>query len=306
MSPTLRVATRASRLARWQAERVASLLRGRGVETVLVPVTTTGDERTDVPIHAMGGTGVFVREVQSAVLEGRADLAVHSAKDLPAGTPAGLVLACVPERADVRDALVGATIADLRAGAVVATGSVRRRVQLAAAVPGLVFAELRGNIETRLAKAPQFAAIVVAHAALVRLGLEARATEVVAVETLLPQVAQGALAVECRVDDTVTIERLTAIDDRAAHVRVAAERAFLAGLGGGCDQPLGALATLATDGAITLDAFVADATGAVHRTRTHGHSSAAEAVGTAAAAELAWVVAPGGPHGPQVRQGESS
>src|SRR5262249_29951307 len=137
--------------------------------------STTGDRRRDVPIHAMGGTGVFVREVQTAVLDGRADLAVHSAKDLPAETPAGLVIAAVPGRADPRDALVGASLAELRAGSVVATGSVRRRVQLAAAVPGLQFAELRGNIETRLAKTPDFDAIVVAFAALERLDLESHA-----------------------------------------------------------------------------------------------------------------------------------
>lgn len=157
----LRVATRGSALARWQAERVIELL---GESAELVIVSTTGDERADTPIHQMGGTGVFVKEVQQAVLDGRADIAVHSAKDLPSEATPGLVIGAVPERGDPRDALVGSRLEDLRAGAVVATGSVRRRAQLAAARPDLGFAELRGNMETRLRKAADFDAIVVAAA----------------------------------------------------------------------------------------------------------------------------------------------
>ncbi len=175
MPRPLRVATRGSELARWQAHRVATLL---GDDTELVVVSTTGDQRTDVPIHAVGGTGIFVKEVQQAVLDGRADVAVHSAKDLPASdNPDGLVIAAVPERADPRDALVGSTLAALPAGARVATGSVRRRAQLAALRPDLTFAELRGNIATRLARAADYDAVVVAAAALVRLGLDDRADE---------------------------------------------------------------------------------------------------------------------------------
>ncbi len=286
---TLRIATRGSRLARWQAERVAVLLAAEGHSTELVVVSTTGDERTDVPIHAMGGTGVFVHEVQHAVLFGRADLAVHSAKDLPAATPAGLVLASVPERADVRDALVGARLSELHAGSVAATGSVRRRVQLAALVPGIEFAELRGNIETRLKKVPESGAIVVAYAALVRLGLTAHAGDVLDPTLMLPQVAQGALAVECRADDTIAHAALRAIDDPDAHACVAAERAFLAGIGGGCDQPLGALAVRGADGALTLDALLADSGGTIHRTTVRGADAgtAPESLGEQAARELA-------------------
>jgi len=270
-----------------------------------VLVTTTGDRRSDVPIHTMGGTGVFVREVQAAVLDGRADVAVHSAKDLPAQTPDGLLIAAIPERADARDALVGATLADLRAGSVVATGSVRRRVQLAAAVPGLEFAELRGNIETRLAKAKEFDAIVVAFAALDRLDLEAEASEVLDPSVVLPMVAQGALAVECRADDAATLDVLIRIDDRVEHACVAAERAFLAGLGGGCDQPLGALAHIATrDSQLTLEAMVADASGVPHRTKQHGADP--QAVGTAAAAELASFVGRDDQYVNQVRDGDSA
>jgi hydroxymethylbilane synthase len=240
MPRPLRVATRGSELARWQANRVATLL---GTGTELVVVSTAGDERTDVPIHVVGGTGIFVKEVQQAVLDGRADVAVHSAKDLPAsGSPDGLVLAAVPDRADPRDVLVGSTLDGLLPGARVATGSVRRRAQLVALRPDLTFAELRGNIATRLARAAEFDAVVVAAAALVRLGLEDRADQYLEPSVMLPQVGQGALAVECRADDVDTLVRVVAIDDRRVHAAVDAERAYLAELGGGCDLPCGALA----------------------------------------------------------------
>src|SRR6476620_10212794 len=167
MTRARRVATRGSALARWQAERVADLLAKQvGASTELVVVSTRGDRDTSSTIHALGGTGVFVKEVQDAVLRGDADLAVHSAKDLPAETPDGLVLAAIPERGDPRDALVGSTFTGLPTGARVATGSVRRRAQLAAARPDLTFAELRGNVDTRLEKASQFDAIVLAAAGL--------------------------------------------------------------------------------------------------------------------------------------------
>ena len=245
---TLRIATRGSVLARWQAERVAALLGG---DTELVIVTTTGDARPDTPIAAMGGTGVFVKEVQQAVLDGRADLAVHSAKDLPSTPPPdGLVLAAFPERADPRDALVGSTLAGLRPGAVIASGSVRRRAQLAAVHSALEFAELRGSITTRLEKASQFDAIVVAVAALDRLGMHDRADEVLEPTVMMPQVGQGALAVECRAGDADTGDRVLAINDEAVARAVVAERAFLAGLSGGCDLPCGALATETDDGLV--------------------------------------------------------
>ncbi len=252
----MRVATRASALARWQAERVAGLLGARGgVDTELVLVETTGDRRTDVPLHSIGGTGVFVKEVQEAVLDGRADVAVHSAKDLPAETPAGLVLGAIPERADPRDALVGSTLDALPTGAVVATGSVRRRAQLAALRPDLGFVEIRGNMHTRLEKAGQFDAIVVAAAALDRLGLTDRVAERLDPSVMLPQVAQGALAVECRADDLATCELLAAIDRPAVRRPVDAERAFLAELGGGCSLPVGAHAT-GTD-TVTIEGLLA-------------------------------------------------
>src|SRR5688572_1479363 len=168
----LRAATRGSALARWQTDHVIALL---GVEVEVVVISTEGDRRTDVPIEAIGGRGVFVKEVQAAVLDGRADFAVHSAKDLPSSAelqPDGLTIGCVPERGDPRDSLVGSTLDGLPTGGLVATGSVRRRAQLANLRPDLSFAGLRGNIDTRLAKGKDFDAIVMAAAALQRLGKE--------------------------------------------------------------------------------------------------------------------------------------
>lgn len=246
----LRLATRGSPLARWQAERVVGRLARAGVAADLVVVDTEGDRRTDVPLSLLGGQGVFVKEVQAAVVRGDADAAVHSAKDLPAsdllGVP-GLVLAAFPERGNPRDVLVGGRVDDLPTGATVATGSARRRVQLANLRPDLTFRDLRGNLATRLARVGEdgIHAVVVARAALDRLGW--RAPEGLPVETLepsvmLPQVAQGALAVECRVDDGATRRALAALDDPGVRREVEAERAYLAELGGGCTLPVGAFA----------------------------------------------------------------
>jgi hydroxymethylbilane synthase len=280
----LRIATRASALARWQAERVGELL-AQPVEYVLISTTGDRDQRAD--LHAIGGTGVFTKEVQQAVLDGLADIAVHSAKDLPSETPAGLTLAAIPERGDPRDALSGSTLDELPTGARVGTGSVRRRAQLASARPDLVFAPLRGNIETRLRKRADEGhhAVVVAVAALERLGLMDQVTEVLEPSVLLPQAGQGALGVECRADDTATARRLVAIDDAGAHRQVRAERAFLAELGGGCSLPCGALARDAESGELMLDALLASLDGnIVLRTRVMG--SDADEVGREAARDL--------------------
>jgi hydroxymethylbilane synthase len=276
------VATRGSALARWQAERVADRLAG---PVELHVVSTRGDRDSTSTIHALGGTGVFVKEVQDAVLRGDADLAVHSAKDLPAGTPDGLVLAAIPERGDPRDALVGTPLDALPTGAHVGTGSVRRRAQLAALRPDLTFGELRGNIPTRLEKAAAFDAAVVAAAALDRLGLSDRIAERLAPSTLLPQVGQGALAVECRADDTDTIAALTAIDDPTAHREVRAERAFLDRLGGGCNLPCGALARPGHDGTLVLDALLASLDGRIVL-RVRGEGTDPEALGVDVARRL--------------------
>src|SRR5207237_1375262 len=196
--------------------------------------------------------------VQQAVLEGRADLAVHSAKDLPSETAAGRRLAAGPGRAAPRDARVGARLDDIPAGGRIGTGSVRRQAQLAALRPDLRFESLRGNIETRVSKAAEVDAVVVALAALERLGLADKAAEVLEPSAMLPQVAQGALAVECRAGDRNTADRLAALDDPAARRAVEAERAFLRRLGGGCDLPCGALAeAAAVGGTVAIEVLLA-------------------------------------------------
>jgi hydroxymethylbilane synthase len=291
----LRAATRGSPLARWQAEHVAALLRAAhpGLEVELVVVDTEADRRLDVPIAAFGGKGVFAKEVQAAVLDGRADLAVHSAKDLPSVTVDGLALAAVPERGEVRDALVGATLRGLAPGATVATGSQRRRAQLAALRPDLTFVELRGNMATRLTKVPDGGAIVVAAVALQRLGLDDRLTEVLDADALVPQVGQGALAIECRAGDDRTAALLAAIEHGPSRRRVDAERAFLAELGGDCELPAGAHA-VEVDGpgpdaepSLRLTAFLASAGEAgadLVRARSVGHDPVA--LGTQVARDL--------------------
>ena len=256
----LRAATRGSRLARLQTDLVISAL---GVDAEPVVVDTVGDRRTDIPIWELGGRGVFVKEVQAAVLDGRADFAVHSAKDLPSTTPDGLAIAAVPERADARDALVGQRFDSLAPGARIATGSVRRRAQLAWLRPDLTFAGLRGNIDTRLGKAGDFAAIVMAAAALDRLGRTPEVTDVLPPGLLVPQVGQGALAVECRAGDDATSEALAAIEHGPSRRAVDAERAWLREVGGGCDLPVGAYATVADDGRVTLTAMIGTADGRV-------------------------------------------
>jgi hydroxymethylbilane synthase len=245
----LRAATRASPLALWQTSEVARLLAAahRGLDLEAVAQQTTGDRLAEAPLADIGGKGVFVRSLQAAVIEGRADLAVHSAKDLPSVTPDGLWLAAIPPRGEVRDALVGGRLKDLPADAVVATGSARRRVQLADQRPDLRFAGLRGNIDTRLAKAAAFDAVVVALAALERLGRRPPVLDVLDVESMVPQVGQGALAVECRADDAELRGLLAAIEDPATRRCVDAERAFLATLGGDCTIPAGAHAELLGD-----------------------------------------------------------
>ena len=258
----LRAATRGSPLARWQAEHVAALLRraDTGVDVELVIVETDGDRRADVPIWELGGKGVFAKEVQAAVLDGRADLAVHSAKDLPSVQVEGLVLACIPERGDARDALVGATLAGLPQGAEVATGSLRRQAQLAAVRPDLRFVGLRGNMATRVAKAADHDAVVVAGVALDRLGLGEHIAERLATDVVLPQVGQGALAVECRADDPDLAALLRSVEHGPSRRCVDAERAFLEALGGDCSIPAAAYAVV-VDGALTIEGRVASPDG---------------------------------------------
>lgn len=225
-----------------QSQDVARRLRERGFECELLLVETLGDrtQADNVPLHAIGGQGVFVKEVQRAVLDGRADVAVHSAKDLPSVDADGLEIGAFVERRSAADVLIGSKLADLPAGAPVATGSVRRRAQLGRVRPDLEFRELRGNIPTRLERIPEGGAIVMALAALEVLGLTDRVAEVLDPAQFVPAVGQGCVAVECRIGDASTAAALHAIDHAPTRRAVTIERAYLAELGAGCSLPVGA------------------------------------------------------------------
>jgi hydroxymethylbilane synthase len=254
----LRIATRASNLALWQANHVADLLRSLdlGLQVELLHVTTTGDRLSAAPLSGLGGVGVFTREIQQAVLDGRADVAVHSLKDLPTEPVAGTCLAAVPKRASPWDALIlprgetaGAAIRELPLGAQIGTGSERRRAQLRFLRPDLQFVELRGNVETRLRKLDEGAAnaLILAEAGLDRLGLSSRISARLAPPDLFPAVGQGALGLECRSDD----EGIRRIVERLSHPTtwsaVIAERRVLSQLGAGCHAPVGLSATVEGD-----------------------------------------------------------
>jgi hydroxymethylbilane synthase len=289
MPRTVRLATRGSDLARWQARHVAQLLEAAhpGLETSLVMVETTGDKQRDVAVWRLGGQGVFVKEVELAVLEGSADLAVHSAKDLPSRTEEGLRLVAVPERGDPRDALVGSTLDGLASGARVGTGSVRRRAQLAWLRPDLTFEVIRGNIATRVARASGLDAVVVAMAAMIRTNMADRVSEVLDTSTMLPQIGQGALAVECREADEDVAQLAAAIEHAPSRAAVDSERAFLARLGGGCDLPVGAYATATAEGGVRIDGMIASPDGRVLLRRARdGDGASPEQIGEALAAGM--------------------
>jgi hydroxymethylbilane synthase len=259
------LATRGSPLARCQTDLVADALRAArpGLRVEVLVVRTQGDA-SNQPLDQIGGQGVFVTEVEQAVAEGRADAAVHSAKDLPSIMPDHLTLAAVPERGDVRDGLVGCTLADLPPGGLIATGSARRRSQLANLRPDLIFTDLRGNMDRRVSRGEDgsVSAVVVAVAALERLGWQHRLTDVLEPTDVLPQAGQGAIAVQCRVDDDLTKTLLGSIDHEPSHRAVRAERAVLAALGGNCTLPVGAWAETATDTAqLTLHGLLASGDG---------------------------------------------
>jgi hydroxymethylbilane synthase len=262
---SLRLATRGSEQAKAQSESVAAQLAAiTGVPVELAFVETMGDLVRDRSIAEIGGRGVFVKEVQRAVLDGHADIAVHSAKDLPSSFHAeGLMLACVPERGDARDALVGHTLASLPHGGVVATGSQRRQSQLARMRPDLAFVGLRGNIPTRVAKAdqPGIDASLVAVTGARWVGLEHRLAYFFTVDEMVPQIGQGAMAIECRVGDHATREALALLEHAVSRRSVDCERAFLAHLGGGCELPVGAHAAIDAQGSITITGVIASLDG---------------------------------------------
>ena len=264
--PVLRLATRGSPLALRQAESVAERLRAvhHELEVEVVVVRTQGDIRTE-SLDQLGGQGIFVTEVEAALGDDRADVAVHSAKDMPSVMRPDLCLAAVPPRADPRDALVGCTLDTLPPGGLIATGSARRRAQLAHVRPDLVFTDLRGNMERRVSRGEDgsVSAVVVAVAALERLGWTDRLSDVLEPWVMLPQAGQGAIAVQCRTEDTSVRALLGAIDDEGSHRAVRAERAMLAAVGGSCTVPVAAWARGGAGGPghLRLDGLLASADG---------------------------------------------
>jgi hydroxymethylbilane synthase len=296
----LRVGTRASALALWQTELVRTRLAEHGYATERVEVRTTGDVVQDVPLARIGGRAFFTKQLDDAILEGRIDIAVHSLKDLPTELPDGIVLGAVGFREDPRDALVarqGQRWATLPRGAAVATSSVRRRAQLLRARPDLRVLDLRGNVDTRLAKldrAEDWSAILLAAAGLVRLGLEGRISERLSFDLMLPAPGQGALAATARADDPAAAAALQrALHDVATELAVSAERGFLRRLEGGCQVPVGAHAEVEREGGqviVRLRGRVVSLTGetTVEGTRAGPVTTAADAdaLGVALADQL--------------------
>jgi hydroxymethylbilane synthase len=286
------VGTRGSRLALHQTEIVTAALRTRFPDLLIDvrEMRTEGDRRPDVSLASIGGQGVFVKELEAALVRNEIDFAVHSLKDVPAEVAEGLVLAAYPERAAARDALVtrGEPLSGLPAGARIGTGSQRRAVQLRSMRSDIEPVDIRGNVDTRVRKVDDGTVdgAVLALAGLERLGLGERAVEVFEPDVMIPAVGQGALAVEARADDGDMVEALGAIDDRVTRQAVEAERAFLERLGGGCRLPFGALATVDGD-ALLISGFISDESGAsAFRSEMRGPASDAGAIGVRLAEAL--------------------
>ncbi|WP_298213396.1 hydroxymethylbilane synthase [Acidovorax sp.] len=289
------IATRESRLALWQAEHVKALLEARGHSVQLLGMTTQGDQILDRSLSKVGGKGLFVKELEVALEEGRADIAVHSLKDVPMELPEGFALACVMEREDPRDAFVSPRYENLDAlpqGAVVGTSSLRRQVLLQALRPDLKIEPLRGNLDTRLRKLDegQYDAIVLAAAGLKRLGLEARIRSTFAPTAMLPAAGQGALGIEVRSNRQDLIDALAPLAHQGTWLTVAAERAVSRAMGGSCSMPLAAHGTLA-DGMLQLDAAWGDPDGQTPLVRAQASAAIttlaqAEALGDAIAQQL--------------------
>jgi len=260
---TLRIGTRGSMLAKWQAEFIRKrLFAAAGVEAEIVIIKTAGDKLQHIPLTAIGGKGIFIKELEEALLEEVIDLAVHSVKDIPTDTPSRLSFPAVCRRDDVRDCLVGATLASLRRGARVGTGSLRRQAQLLHLRPDLDIRDLRGNVDTRLRKVEsgEYEAIMLSKAGLDRLGLSKRIAEVLSPDICMPAVGQGAIAVECRLRDTEAADILAPLDDADTRAAIIAERALLGALHGGCQVPLGAWARIER-GELVLEACVCSVDG---------------------------------------------
>ena len=267
MTDQIRIATRKSKLALWQAEHVADQLRRAhpDLQVVLVPMTTQGDRIQDRSLAAIGGKGLFIKELEVAMQEHRADIAVHSMKDVPADLPPGMALGAILIRADTRDALISnryPSVDALPANASVGTSSLRRQAQLLARRPDLRIEPLRGNVDTRLRRLDEgeLHAIVLASAGLIRLGWESRITERVPASICLPAVGQGAIGIECRAGDDAVLARLRVLEHPATRTALNAERAFSLCLGGSCQSPIAALATLDA-GVLKLEGLVAEPDG---------------------------------------------
>ncbi len=268
--PKLRIGSRGSQLALWQANHISALLLARGHEVEIEIVHTTGDKITDVPLAQVGakgglGKGIFTKEIEEALAAGRIDLAVHSLKDLPTELPPGFELAAITQREDPRDAFCSrrySTIQDLPRNARVGTSSLRRQAQLKAIRPDLAIHSLRGNVDTRLRKLEQgeYDAIILASAGLIRLGKTELVKQIIPAEIMCPAAGQGALAIEIRKGDSVIREHVAFLDDPAARAATTCERALLNRLGGGCQVPIGAFAEI-QNGKLHLEAIVADPDG---------------------------------------------
>ena len=290
---TLRIGTRASPLALWQAHHVSDLLRiaQPGCVIELVEIQTVGDQVRDVPLAQLGGDGAFTKAIQQALLERRVDVAVHSLKDLPTFAVNGLTLAGVPKRGPTGDAFVSRvyrSFAELPLEAVVATSSLRRKAQLSNCRPGLNLVDIRGNVETRLRKLVEqnLDGIVLAQAGLLRLGLGEQITEVLDPRWMFPAVGQGALGIECRSDDLETLNLVERLNDMPTRWSVLAERAMLRGLGGGCQVPIGARTNI-VNGILTLRGVVLPPDGSVRvEAEIAGPEQEAESLGQALADQL--------------------
>ena len=275
------IGSRGSKLALWQANHIKDRLASLGYDCRIEIIQTTGDKFQTGPLKEIGNKGLFTKEIEEALLDGRVDLAVHSLKDMPTALPDGLQITATPEREDPRDVIIGGRLNELAAGARIGTGSLRRMAQLSAARPEIAVQPIRGNVDTRLRKLDegQFEAIVLAAAGLNRLGWSHRIAEHLPVEIMCPAVGQGSLAIETRADGGRAMQACLRLNDAATHACITAERAVLSELGGGCQVPVGAHATI-SDGRMHVRGIVISPDGStIVRREAEGKPSEAAAIG---------------------------
>jgi hydroxymethylbilane synthase len=286
------IGSRGSQLALWQAGHIAALLDDLGVKTRIEVIKTTGDKIADVALARVGEVsglkGVFTKEIEEALLDGSIDLAVHSLKDLPTELPEGLTIGIVPEREDARDALVGKTLEELKPDDRIGTGSLRRAAQIRRLKPGVETLDIRGNVDTRLRKLDegQYDAILLACAGLKRLGLKERIAEALDPELMAPAIGQGALGIEVRIGDGVTLEAVSPLNHVPTHLAVEAERALLEAFGGGCQVPLGGHARIEGDDLVLCAAVFSQDGETLIRDQATGPMTEAKELGRRLAASL--------------------